>query len=395
MKKIFKMLLIILVLPLVLYEGYYQILQYKNRPKQNAENQIQTRSTDIRYVDRGHYWNYPLLEKFIAYNEDGEKIDIESDELGFRNEIKDLNQEINQHYDVLLLGDSFTSAANTKAERTYAHQIKKSGLSLYNAGIDGTGTIHQAHILQDVLNKIKPKVVILNFYLGNDFRDNFYCPEISSELSTKPIANESKSPTPKNLSSWIQLKTNVNNLMQYSGVLKLFYNAIYLPAKYEGTDMSYYDRGEMMIMAHLSQNPNPDTQKAIEKTDQALSYIKKILEQQNIKVIVVGIPSKAQVMKSVREISNYEQDKKAVEFFNKVKNDLDFDRPDKILADLCMKNGLPYFSLLKSFRKEQGKKLYYHFDVHWTYIGQEVAAKEVIPQVRKMLSMNQDAKQAR
>lgn len=391
MKKLFKLLLIIFVLPLGMYEGYYQFIQFKNN---YWSGNTKSSSSNIRHVDRGFYWNYPYNEKFIAYNEDGEEVVIQTDALGFR------NPEVKDEYDVLLLGDSYTSAANTKYELTFASHLNKAGISIYNAGIEGTGTIHQAHILDDVLEKIKPKLVVLNFYLGNDFRDNFYCPDIqnvqalnnqtkNTETQTAKIADKAIDKTvegkQKSLPWLVTLKAKLHPLIDYSGAVKLFYNLVYLPAKYQGTDMSYYDRGELMIMAHNRENSHPDTIKAIQKTEDALIYIKKTLEAKNIPLLVVGIPSKAQVLKSVREISNYDTDKKGAEFFSSVKKDIDFDRPDRILAVLCSEQHIPYVSLLRPFRQQFEKKLYYHFDSHWTYIGQEVGATTVLPQIKELL----------
>lgn len=377
MKKMFKFIFIILILPLILYEGYYQYQQFK---KNHDQADKQHSSTNISYVDQGYYWNYPSNATFVSHNEDGEKIIIQADALGFR------NPTVKQDYDILLLGDSFTSAANTKEELTFASHLNRAGYSTYNAGIDGTGTIHQAHILNDILPRVTPKMVVLNFYLGNDFRDNFYCPELNTTTTVSSTITSTGIPSAKQnvpVPVSVALKARLNNIMQHSGVLKLFYNALYLPTKYEGSDMSYYNRGELMIMAHTQENGHPDTLKAILKTKTALAYIQKKLAEKNIIFVVVGIPSKAQTIQSVREIANYDTDKKAGEFFAKIRPNLDFNRPDKILAALCEEQKIPYISLLQPFRQQHDKKLFYHFDSHWTYLGQEAAANIVLPKIRE------------
>lgn len=403
LKKTFLIIFYMCILPLALYEAYYQFGEYKRTQalKQvvssgNPNSTAPASTTTLRHVDRGYYWNYPYNERFITFNEDGEEILINTDTLGFRND------GVPKEVDILLLGDSYTSAVNTKSELTFAHHLRQSGWTVYNAGIEGTGTLHQAHILQDVLKEVKPKLVVLNFYLGNDFRDNFYCKDIdavvkdtcisSTSISHSPSSMPKSLPVPVPLLLSISLKTKLNNLVHHSGVLKLMYNLVYLPLKYEGTDMSYYDRGEMMIMAHSQQAASashPDVVKALDKTQDALAYIKKLLDEQNIPLVVVGIPSKAQVMRSVREISNFDSDKKGAAFFSTVKKELDFDRPDQILKDLCIKNNLTYISLLRPFRLQQSQKqLFYHFDVHWNYSGQEIAANEVIPQLKNIFSQS-------
>lgn len=459
MKQFLKICLIIFVLPLVLYEGYYQIQQYQKREHFKAaalahqaqvQAQVQAQlqaqlnekknglidkaknaaaptattnttqssapdtskakvdtaitrgdATGIHYVDRGNYWNYIENEKLFAYNEDAEKIEVATDALGFRNpsDAIDVNNPLQKNYDILLLGDSFTSAVNTKLELTLAQHFKNSGLTLYNAGIDGTGTIHQAHILNKVLAKIKPKMVVLNFYLGNDFRDNFYCEAIAPAPKIQVQEIQKAQPTKQTQESHPvvesssfsfsyknQLKTFIKSMVHNSGVLQLGYNTIYLPLKYKHTNMSYFNRAEMMIMSYRKETAEPDTELAIEKTDKALAYMKQMLEAKGIQFVVVGIPSKAQVIKSVRDITSYNEDKKADDFFAKVENDLDFDRPDKLLESLCKKNEIQYISLLNNFRQNSDQKLYYKFDPHWTYIGQKVAADYVIPKIQRIVN---------
>ena len=95
-------------------------------------------------------------------------------------------------------------------------------------------------------------------------------------------------------------------------------------------------------------------------------------------MIVVGVPSKAQVLGSFREISGFESDPAARRFSEKVLRDgYDWNLPDKVIARICEAQGIPYLSLLPVFRQQIGRRIYFNFDAHWTSEGQEIAAIEV------------------
>lgn len=384
MKRFLKIVIITFITPFFLYEGYYQINAYwKTRGTRNAAAPTITSST---YVDQGHYWTYPKEHTFVMPNEEGEKIEIKSDKFGFRNTV------IHTENDILLIGDSFTSAANTKDDLTLAHHLTTAGYKVYNAGIDGTGTIHQSYILRDILHKIaSPKVVVLNFYLGNDFRDNFFCGDVPKIIIEKPVGEVAiKTMLMQKKEDWIdkakyKMKSKFINALNHFGTFQLIYQKFYLPAKLEN-DMGFYDRSEMKLMAHAN-HQDKDIERAIQKTSEALRYMKAILQDKNIKLIVVGIPSKAQVLKSAREINNFANDPLAASFFQGLQQHIQFETPNKILAELCEKEAIPYVALLPVFRSNLDKKLYYHFDDHWTYIGQKIAADALMPILTQQLTV--------
>ena len=55
----------------------------------------------------------------------------------------------------------------------------------------------------------------------------------------------------------------------------------------------------------------------------------------------------------------------------------------KIFAELITDNGMKFIDLTDFFKAEvmKSKKLYYHVDLHWNYIGQEIASEVLLDQV--------------
>jgi len=302
MKKTLKYF-ILLCLPFVLFDVYSYIrAHYSSNLK--AQSYYQTNP---------YYWNYLPNVSFSVTNEEGENVTVQSDKLGFRNATSEPKA------DFMLLGDSFINAANTPLEATYAQSLVNKGLSVYNTSVDGTGTCHQAYILNDYIEKVQPKVVVLHFYLGNDFRDNFLGPgleelEHAHEKKETPLANETKPPISQDLSLKSQLRPLKNFLVDKSPSIKLICDTIF-NVKSQANNMNAYDRGEIMVLAFDENQPDPDTSLAIKNTEKAIESLLKIIltynqkHQASVRLVVVGIPSKAQVLLSIREITGYEADK--------------------------------------------------------------------------------------
>lgn len=122
----------------------------------------------VQYRNVQGYYTYFPHQTFEFINEDKLHVRVEADEHGLRN-----RNAVSQTPDVLLLGDSFLAAVNTEEGKTFTSMLAQQRMSVYNAGMDGTGTFQHYYLLRDELVSIRPKIVLVLFYLGNDFRDNY------------------------------------------------------------------------------------------------------------------------------------------------------------------------------------------------------------------------------
>jgi hypothetical protein len=69
-------------------------------------------------------------------------------------------------------------------------ELQAAGVASYNAGVDAVGTFNEVHLLRDHLRGWHGRVVVVAFYLGNDFRDNYgdsLVPEPSSAAAMRPM----------------------------------------------------------------------------------------------------------------------------------------------------------------------------------------------------------------
>lgn len=70
---------------------------------------------------------------------------------------------------VMLLGDSFTwGHALLELSGSFANTLLAKGHLVYNTGISGTDVAQYKKVLETYLDSIRPDVVIVNFYMGND-----------------------------------------------------------------------------------------------------------------------------------------------------------------------------------------------------------------------------------
>lgn len=289
----------------------------------------------------GHY-SYKENSTFLVKNEDQVSVPINIDELGYRNK----NDFINES-DGIILGDSFISAINTISKNTIA-----SNLNFYNAGVDGSSTYEQVQTLKYLLSKKKFRKVILGFYLGNDFRDNYihYKQGGLSFYNAQPFCMQ---------------------LM----LCDLLYKKIYIGLlKGLGRDpFASYPLAEMTLIKRAS------SEQIIFPTINVLRELNSLSKREGFDLYVVGIPSKAQVKQSFREISGFHEDSRAKEYaLNAIKSGVDFDGPDKELNKICLDLGIPYITLLEKLRGSGIKDLYYQIDLHWGPSGQAIATDVLI-----------------
>jgi lysophospholipase L1-like esterase len=84
---------------------------------------------------------------------------------------------------VLFIGDSFTQAVNIPTDKTYAALLSKAlQVEVFSYGGGAFGTLQELMVLEDVIDRINPDVVVLQF-CSNDFINN------SFELESKSTIN--------------------------------------------------------------------------------------------------------------------------------------------------------------------------------------------------------------
>jgi hypothetical protein len=92
------------------------------------------------------------------------------------NDSKNFYDDYDEFKRVLVLGDSFTGGASAEKGHGYVDLLNQyynnNGIIFFNTGVGGYAQNNQLAVLKKYFNVIKPHIVLLGFYTGNDFWEN-------------------------------------------------------------------------------------------------------------------------------------------------------------------------------------------------------------------------------
>jgi len=112
-----------------------------------------------------------LLPRLVADSFLGHKIEPGSgghDEWGFRNKVRPEAAEI------VAIGDSMTYGIAATSDGAWPSQLQQlSGKTVYNLALGGYGPIQYLHLLRTKAKSLRPSIVIVGLYFGNDFVDTY------------------------------------------------------------------------------------------------------------------------------------------------------------------------------------------------------------------------------
>ncbi|MFH1239561.1 MAG: hypothetical protein V1653_05550, partial [bacterium] len=118
------------------------------------------------------------LSVYNAWISHKPKITLKTNSLGLRGDEISL-QNVNNEFRVLVLGDSITWSGYLSEEDTFVFKLEnllkeklKFNIRAINGGIGDVGITEEIGLLKEYFDRIKPKIVILTFYL-NDSRPPF------------------------------------------------------------------------------------------------------------------------------------------------------------------------------------------------------------------------------
>jgi hypothetical protein len=276
---------------------------------------------------------------------------------GFKD--KEVTEKNKDTYRIIGIGDSFTFGV-VPYKYNYLTLLEQ-GLSqhfnnveILNMGIPSIGPKGYLALLVKEGLELKPDMLLLTFYIGNDFTD---C------LVRK-------------------------KLYEYSYVASLIKYLITLESKFEGIAINptgdYPDDKPTMnqktythIMEARSciyQKGNKEFEESVDKAVRYLSLINAICKKKNIEFVVVIAPDEFQISKTVR------QDVIEAFYANKPKPKWDIALPNKTLIDNLDNLGIKYIDLYPYFQEASGR-LYRVRDTHWNIAGNALAAKVIQDQI--------------
>ena len=281
----------------------------------------------------------------------------------------------------LIIGDSFVENFQLPQEFRFFRQLQ-SKLDAKNEvialGRGNTGTGQQYLILKNYGLKYDPDVVIHMFFEGNDVKNNSqklqndpYLPyfTIDEAGNLKQLEH-----TKRSSRKMAKIKDFFLNFHTVKLVLSIRQNIIENKQKYSlGYPIDYhvYDKN------YLS-----EFDEAWKITKKLILETKAEVEKLGAKYVLVAIPASEQI-----------DIKKQSEIYKKYPemnpDEIDFDKPEKILIEFCFENSIecrfmsPYFK--RYLIENPNKELYFFKDGHWNADGTNLASEFLYQEVMKPL----------
>lgn len=272
---------------------------------------------------------------------------------------KDVEFEVEKSpgtYRILGIGDSFAYGVIPYENNYYTlleEQLKQQGekVEVINMGIPNLSPKDYLAILVDEGLELNPDMVVLSFFIGNDFLDS---------------------------------KTERRSLYTYSYTASFINFLVQLTQKYEGQIVhgnyvyqddtkTLEDDAFLAVQQHRSilfYKENGRFEDDLVTTMDYLKRIQEICDSRNIKLAVAIIPDETQVNPALQA--------QVVESLNGQLENYDFDIPNRQLTQELDRANIAYVDLLDTFRAETKNRLLYKLnDTHWNIAGNELAAIEI------------------
>lgn len=297
---------------------------------------------DLYDIQNGYYFNKANLNKIL---EDKEfKIHYKTNLQGYRiPEIMNENKKVKK-CDWLVIGDSYTQGAQVEFEDLYTTKLATyfSDKIIINAGISGYGLPEELNVIKDKIKELKPKMIILQLCVFNDFMNveesgpgiTEYLMNYSDLARTILYGFKYKQPGELPLGRWTEPFYN-------NEIDNRDYNIFYK----ERTDKKQMD------IANFS------------------TYLKRIsdlCDENKTNLVVFLIPSKEQLY--------YKYFKEVKDAFRIDISKLDMNAPNNFLKEKCKEFKINYLDLTESYINAKGQ-VFFEYDEHLNVLGHLETAK--------------------
>lgn len=327
----------------------------------------------------------------------GGKIFVKFNSLGFRGEEF---ANVPSRKRILIYGDSFIEGDGSQLDDTFAKGLEKElGAQVINAGVLGYGPDQISLRMDDELGTLKPDLVIVSIYSGNDFgdllRNKIYRLDSSGHASAarhifgRLVYEQFRSPSrfefyekTKNLLERIRsARQPIESSDSDSGPAPSEYLAFSLQqAKlqyedYPSNEVSYllddyYDTD----IALLPQSESARLKVSL--MEQTVIRLKKIADVHHTPLLFLIIPA------AIDSCPDYE-----VKIDPAVYPEYLPSRLTGVLESMAAKEAIPFVDLFEPFKASKERLFFHYPDDHWNDAGQKLATHTVAEFIRSNRSV--------
>jgi len=304
---------------------------------------------------------------------------------------------------ILVYGDSFIAAMFSPMKEWFTYQLEQKlkdkltpSPQVVNCGVQGYGPDQESLVMEDEIDRLKPRLIIVSIYAGNDFgdllRDKIY------KLDEK-----------------MQLQDNRHTLDP--SLVREFYEAEHLPRSYfarmlqKGWQMIFHPENEPdaptgyaymdaalhdsqaeykdyvidgnnsvknllhdLYDADVSLTPNSDSSQ-YKRTlmDRVIEKMKRVADAHSVPLMLVIVPAPFDI------VDNY-----AVTVDTKKYPEYRRSELSDIVEGIAQKYDISYVNLYKPFRERGAASLYFVVDNdHWNAAGEQLAADLIADYIKQ------------
>ena len=309
---------------------------------------------------------------------------LHTDERGYR------NRDVEEQYDVVVLGDSFAEGSGVSDDHVWPVELgRRSGLSVYNLGMSGYDPFHYLESLKEHGLALKPRYVVCLLYEGNDFRSAKSDRKRRSPSVSKRLKEYVERSVILQAADRFMIDTfgPINRDGPVRGVEVLDWLPLAIP---EGPEAKHYAFAPKQLRDLYESRAEFESDKHWYNPRGQLAQMNKLCQDAGIQFIVAFAPLKAHVAlplvadrldaAKVRAFMKlrYKKDlPEAAEFLANLRQRLD--AREAVIEEWCRRESIPFLSVTAPLRTAVagGRQTYFTYDQHWTPDGHEVVAERI------------------
>jgi hypothetical protein len=299
------------------------------------------------------------------------KVDVVANSEGFRERELDRDQIAAQR-PIVFIGDSYFFGWGVQADERISEQtgkaLKRAGIdvAVVNLAFPGWGTFNYLDVLSTEVPRLKPRLVVIGSFIGNDFMDD-------RRVAERQEAKSSAASEPGVAVAIVQgdggtsLKGTVRELLRTSPTSIMIKRLAWQIPSFRRLFNSIEVRNDRIAMYEPGQGPQQDALFA--PTKRALGMIASLCRAQGITLVVALVPDHLQILAP------------------EVLDQYDIDKPQRVLSEVGAELGLQVVDMRPSFLAAPNREqMYFRQDKHWTRVGHAFAADLLAKRLITVLS---------
>jgi len=280
------------------------------------------------------------------------KIPYRVNSLGFREKELDFVQLSGRH-PYLFVGDSYFNGwgvdIDARMSERFSERLHSTGLQtpVINLSLPGYGTYQYLDILKIYAIKLSPRLVVIGFFVGNDFLDDLQT--VRSEQDSNSVRTRSTE------SVFVKLKGVLRILLRNSEVANLAKYALWEVPSFRHAFDKLELRNDRVVLYERGATSNQA--EFYNSSFAAFDQLRTFSQMFQVPILVVIIPDHIQVLR--RDLFS----------------EYDFDKPQRMLKAHLDELGIHYIDLREYFLgARNAQELFFKEDKHWSTVGHEFVA---------------------